>query len=85
VYDSETQAQEDMQLYKQTLDNPLTKVMNIRNDGRLHAFDEDSDEYPELQLGLPIDTGSAIDIDEFDPLLLDDAVGQDVTNKPCPF
>ena len=58
VYDSSTDAQEDMQLYKQTLDNPLAKVINIRNDGRLQVFSENSDEYRELRLGLPIETGS---------------------------
>jgi hypothetical protein len=85
VYDSDTEAQEDMQMYKLMLSNPLAKVINIRNDGRLQAFDADSDEYRELQLGLPIETGSAEGNEEFDPILLDGAVGRDVTDEPCPF
>jgi single-strand DNA-binding protein len=85
VYDSDTKAQEDMQLYKHVLNNRLTRVLNIRNDGRLQAFDGDSDEYRELRLGLPIETGSAEGNEVFDPLLLDGAVGRDVTDEPCPF
>ena len=85
VYDSDTEAKEDMQLYKQVLSNPLTRVINIRNDGRLQAFDGDSDEYRELQFGLPIKTGSAEENEELDPLLLDGAVGRDVTDESCPF
>jgi single-strand DNA-binding protein len=85
VYESDTEAQEDMQVYKLMLNNPLTKVINIRNDGRLQTFGEDSDEYRELQLGSPVVTGSAKENEEFDPLLLDGAVGRDVTDEPCPF
>jgi single-strand DNA-binding protein len=85
VYDSDTAAREDMQLYQQMLINPLAKVINIRNDGRLQAFDADSDEYRVLQLGLPVETGSAEGNEVFDPILLDEPVGRDVTDEPCPF
>ena len=85
VYDSDTEAQEDMQVYRQALINPLTRVTKIRNDGRLQVFGTDSDEYRELQLGLSINTGSTKGNEEFDPLLLDGAVGRDVTDETCPF
>jgi hypothetical protein len=85
VYESDTEAQEDMQVYKQALINPLTRVLNIRNDGRLQTFDADSDAYRELRIGLPIETGSSDESSELDPLLIDGAVGRDVTEEPCPF
>jgi len=50
-YSSNQDAKEDMAIYQSVIQNQDAKVINIRTDGRLEVFGDNSPAYKELQMG----------------------------------
>ena len=79
----DTEAEEDMDLYKSMLANLHTQVIDIRNNGLFNVFGNNSDEYFEHKLGHAFDTTGNSYVDDI--LDIGDVVpSQIVTDKQYP-